>query len=287
MTRPEADPLRLLLIQAFSVPDGVDYSLRKPGATRETSVMNYPLIAPLLAEVEWQVHPGPVSTHGGSLVETREEFLAIAAARVPVVREACESGAWDAIVLLGGGDPGYPQACEVGQRFGIPVTACANAQMHVAAMLGTRFSVLDVSEAHSVHYRELVRAYGFVDRCASLRNLDAPLPRGDHPGTRLSDEKAAVEAGGTSWLLDAAMDEAEAAIEQDGAEVLILGCSALYWLQPHLRSGLEQRGWEIPVLEGYSCAIEQARMKARLGLTVSGLAYPRAPATRPRRMKRP
>lgn len=286
MTRANADKFRFLFIQAFSMPAGLDYSMRKPGASREDSMMNYDLIAPLLEGVEWEVHPGPVSHHGTSLVETREEFMMISAARLPIVREACESGRYDAIVLLGGGDPGFTEACEIGQRFNIPVTACANAQMHVASMLGRRFSVIDVSEPHSVCYRSVIWNYGFADRCASLRNLNSPLPRGDHPGIAISQERSKVAGGGRSALLDAALDEAEAAIEDDGAETIIIGCSALYWLQPHLREGLLARGWDIPVLEGYSCAIEQAKLKLRLGLTVSGVAFPKAPALRPRRVKR-
>ncbi|ASP23560.1 hydrogenase expression protein HupH (plasmid) [Antarctobacter heliothermus] len=286
MTRVHPDPLRLLFIQAFSMPPDADYSMRKPGATREESMMNYGLIAPLLEGVEWEVHPGPVSHHGTSLVETREEFLAIAAARLPVVREACESGRYDAIVLLGGGDPGFLESCEIGQRFGIPVTACGNAQMHVAAMLGRRFSVIDVSEPHSVHYGNIIRSYGFAENCASLRNLERPLPRGDHAGTSIAVEKSRVDAGKTSDLLLAAVNEAEAAIVEDGAESLIIGCSALYWLKPHLQQTLSDRGWDIPVLEGYSCAIELGKLKVRLGVTVSGVAFPQAPAPRFRRVKK-
>ena len=40
-----------------------------------------------------------------------------------VVREACASGRYNGIVLLGGGDPGFPESREIGRRHGIPVTA--------------------------------------------------------------------------------------------------------------------------------------------------------------------
>ena len=39
-------------------------------------------------------------------------------------------------------------------------------------------------------------------------------------------------------MLDAAYAAVEAAILQDGAETLILGCSAAYWMQPFLRDRL-------------------------------------------------
>ena len=102
-------------------------------------------------------------------VETREEFAIVGAARLPIVREACESGRYDAIVMLGGGDPGVTEAREIGQRHNIPVTGCALAQMHIATMLGNRFSVIDISEVHNMHYYNLVVHYRFTAECASIR----------------------------------------------------------------------------------------------------------------------
>jgi Asp/Glu/hydantoin racemase len=281
------DELRFLLIQAFSTPEGTGTGLRSSTGPKSAMLMNYELVAPLLRDVDWDVHPGPAATHGPSLVETREEFFAAAAARLPIVREACESGRYNGIVLLGGGDPGFLPAREIGRRFGIAVNACANAQMHIAAMLGTKFSVIDVSEPHSVYYRALIHEYGFTSKCASIRNLDCPLPRGGaSSGVSYRDEKARVEAGQSSVLVDAAVEQAVAAIEDDGAEVFVFGCSALYWLAPILEQRLLALGWQVPVLEGYRSAIELTRLMVRLGVSASGLAFPGAPAPRARRVKR-
>ena len=97
--------------------------------------------------------------------------------------------------------------------------------------------------------------------------------------------KAGVDAGQPSALLDRAVDEAVAAIEEDGAESLILGCSAMYWMRPHLERRLHAMGWEVPVLEGYRAAIEMAKLLANLGLSASSLAFPRDNAPRVRRRK--
>ena len=59
-----------------------------------------------------------------------------------------------------------------------------------------------------------------------------------------------------------------------GAEVITFGCSALFWLQPFLQKHLNDAGWEIPVLEGYSCAIELAKAMVNLDINVSGLKFP-------------
>jgi hypothetical protein len=42
-------------------------------------------------------------------------------------------------------------------------------------------------------------------------------------------------------------------------------------------------GWEIPVLEGYRCAIEQAKTLVNLGVSASGLMLP---ADKPKKWRR-
>jgi Asp/Glu/hydantoin racemase len=236
--------------------------------------MNYPDFAHLLEDVDWELHPGAPAPHGDWPVETREEFCLVAASRLPIVREACTSGKYNGIVLLGGGDPGFPESREIGRRYHIPVTACAHAQMHVAAMLGNKFSVIDISEIHNMRMRDLVVQYNFTGRCASIRNINFPLPRPSYAEIRsIPEEKQKAASGETSDMLETSVLEAVSAIETDGAEVIILGCSAAYWMQPFLQKRLHSMGWEIPVLEGYRCAIEQTKMLVNLKVDASGLAF--------------
>ncbi|MBI3374966.1 MAG: hypothetical protein HY017_24855 [Betaproteobacteria bacterium] len=266
---------RFLLIQAFSLPDNSRYALRRMQGPKESMLMNYGDVAHLLEDVEWDLHPGAPVPHGNWPVETREEFCLVGASRLPVVRAACESGIHNAIVLLGGGDPGYVESREIGRRFGIPVTACAHAQMHVAGMPCNRFSIIDISEAHNMRMHDLVVSYRFTERCASIRNINFPLPRPPEFNQRpIHAEKERVARGETSEMLETSIEESVAAIEDDGAEVIMLGCSAAYWMQPFLQRRLAEMGWEIPVLEGYSCAIAQAKLMVGLGLDASRLAFP-------------
>jgi Asp/Glu/hydantoin racemase len=277
---------RFRLIQAFSLPDNTRYALRPMHGPKESQLMNYPELAHLLTDVEWDLHPGAPASHGNWPVVTREEFSLVGVNRLPIVRASCESGKFDAIVLLGGGDPGYGEAREIGRDFGIPVTSCAHAQMHIAIMLGNRFSIVDISEAHNTRMEELVVLYRFDRRCASIRNIDFPLPRPPEFSERpIHPEKNRLERGEASDLLEAATRESIAAIEEDGAEVILLGCSAIYWLQPFLQRRLAEIGWEVPVLEGYSCAIEQAKLMVDLGLSASRLAFPSDHPGRSRRKR--
>ncbi|HSQ04611.1 MAG TPA: hypothetical protein VLN59_11270, partial [Burkholderiales bacterium] len=143
---------------------------------------------------------------------------------------------------------------------------------------------IDLSDLHNMYYYNLVVQHRFTERCASIRNINFPLPRPPdtgEPAVRVEKEKAL--RGEPSAMLDAAVTEAVAAIEEDGAEVITFGCSATFWLKPFLEKRLHDMGWEIPVLEGYSCAITLAKMMVELHVDASGLNFP---GDRPRKWRR-
>jgi allantoin racemase len=275
---------RFLLIQAFHLPSGSPYLHRPVEGGKEVRLMNHAFVEPLLADVEWDLHPGPVAPYGDWPVENREEFCLVAAARLPIVKEACESGRYNGIVLLGGGEPGYVECREIARHHGIPVTSCAHSQMHFATLLGNKFSVIDLAESHNMYYYDLVIRHRFTERCASIRNINFPMPRPPDTGVpvvRAEREKAL--RGEPSAMLEAAVTEAVASIEEDGAEVITFGCSATFWMRPFVEKRLHGMGWEIPVLEGYSCAITLAKAMVDLRIDASGLMLP---GDRPKKWRR-
>jgi Asp/Glu/hydantoin racemase len=270
-----AKKYRFLLIQAFHLPPTSKHLHRPVEGAKETCLMNYEENKALLDNVEWELHRGPLVTYGDWPVETREEFALAAAGRLAIVREACESGKYNGIVLLGGGEPGFIESREIARPYGVAVTACGFSQMHFASMLGNRFSVIDLSEVHNMYYYDLVVKHRMEGRCASIRNINYPLPRPPHTGeSQVHLAKNKVLRGESSEIMDAAVRESVAAIEDDGAEVLTFGCSALFWMRPILQKRLADLGWEVPVLEGYSCAITLAKAMVDMGVSASGLTYP-------------
>ena len=285
---PEHKKYRFALINAFVLPKDspyIDEHHVPADGPKENRIMNFDNVRHVLDDVAWDFNPGAPAVYGNWPVLTREEFGLAAAARVPLVRDACESGKYNAIVLLGGGEPGFRESTEVARTYGIPVTACAFAQMHLATMLGNKFSVIDIDEVHNMFYYDLVVQHRFTDRCASIRNINFPLPR---PGEELAErttrgQRTKALNGETSEMVEAAVTEAVAAIEEDGAEVITFGCSATFWLQPFVEKRLKALGWEIPVLEGYSSAITLAKLFVDLGVTASGLTFP---PDHPRRWRR-
>jgi len=278
---------RFLFIQPFQLSTGGKFADKYHSAElpkEQRLRMNYLNIGPLLEDVEWDFHGGPIAPYGDWAVETREEFCHVAAARLPIVREACESGKYNAIVLLGGGEPGFLESREIARQYGIPVTSCAFSQMHIACMLGNKFSVIDFTETHNMFYYDLVVRHRMTGRCASIRNINFYHAR---PGVvdenTIDKEREKALRGEPSEAVERAVREAVAAIEEDGAEVITFGCSDVFWLQSFLQKRLHGIGWEVPVLEGYSSAIVLAKLFVDLGVDASGLNFP---SERPRKWRR-
>ncbi len=283
----EKKKYRFLFIPAFQLPKDSKFadSHHAVDVSKEKRLrMDYINIKPLLEDVEWDIDEGALTTYGDWAVENREEFCHAAAARLPIVRQACESGKYNAIVLLGGGEPGFVESREIGRKYGIPVTSCAFSQMHIACMLGNKFSVIDFSEPHNMYYYDLVIRHRFADRCASIRDLNYYHSKpGYKDESSMGEQRDKALRGERSEAAERAVREAVAAIEEDGAEVITFGCSGSFWLQPFVQKGLTEMGWEIPVLEGYSCAIVLAKLFVDLGVDASGLTFP---SDRPKKWRR-
>ena len=276
MTITNGSKYRFLLIPASSK--------QSSDLPKEQRLMNFSAaVQPLLDDVDWNLHAGGP---GKSWVLNREAFCFASAGVLPIVREACESGKYNALVLLGGGDPGLLESREIAARYGIAVTGCGWAQMHVACMLGNRFSVIDVPESHNVYYADMVARYRLADRCASIRNIDIPNPP---PGTDgkswLFAEKQMALRGEPVPVVERAVNEAVEAIEEDGAEVITFGCGGTYWLKPFVERRLREIGWEVPVLDGYQCAVSVAKLLVNLGVSASGLTFPSVSPKKWRRKK--
>ena len=46
-----------------------------------------------------------------------------------------------------------------------------------------------------------------------------------------------------------------------------------FFLKPHIEKGLKDRGWDVPVLEGYTSSIELAKLMINLNVNASGITY--------------
>ena len=142
----------------------------------------------------------------------------------------------------------------------IPVVGPAEASLHLAAMLGHRFSVLTVLDSRIPMMEEQVARYGLMDQLASVRAFNVPV---------LDLEKDPQST------LEAVVDAGEQAVRQDNAHIIVPGCTGLAGWAPRIQAALAGRGCEVPVLDPPSVAIKTAETLVSLGLSHSPRIYAR------------
>ena len=171
---------------------------------------------------------------GVAYIETRFEALLGAYAAAEMAAE--HHANYDAVVIAAFGDPGLAALREA---LPIPVTGLTEAALASAMLLGNRISIIAISQRIQAWYREVVESYGFGSRLASIRALSQPLAG---IGTVQDDHIQALK------ML------AEAAVDEDGADVIVLAGAPLAGLARALKGQLP-----VPVVDGVSSAVHHAQ----------------------------
>lgn len=192
-----------------------------------------------------------------SIESYRDDALATPGILQRVV-QAEEDGA-DAVIIDCMADPGLHAARELVR---IPVIGPAQASMHLAVVLGHRFSILGTSDRDVPWVEDQVTRYGLLRHLASVRAINIPVL------SLATDPEATIQA-----LISAA----EQAVREDGAHVLIPGCTGLAGLAPRIRQALSTQGYDIPVLDPPSVAMKLAESLVFLGYSHSKRTYPAPP----------
>lgn len=132
-------------------------------------------------------------------------------------REGCEAVAIGCFL-----DPILDELREV---VDIPVLSLAETGMHLACMLGKRFSVMSYTGAlNDKFYGELVHKYGLAERAAPMVSFELPF-----------EELEVAMAGRPQACLERVREAGRRAVAQ-GAEVILLGCGLLNLIA--IRNGL-------------------------------------------------
>ena len=190
---------------------------------------------------------------GPSSIECRyDEILAIPEI-VKRVSEAEREGV-DACVINCFGDPGVRASREVAKML---VMGPCESSLLVAASLCNKFSVITVLKSVVGLIEENAKIYGLYDKLASVRAVDIPV----HELHR-DDERTAR----------ALFEEGKKALEEDGAEVLVLGCTGMTGMAERLSKELG-----VTVIDPLPTAMKFAETLVALGLCHSKLAFPIPP----------
>jgi allantoin racemase len=142
-------------------------------------------------------------------------------------------------------------------RLSIPVLAPGIAAFHTACMLGQKFSILTMWPRWYPLYRKTLKEYGLESRLASIRSIDVR-----------PDTEALLE-GKEEVVFAKLLEAGRLAIEQDGADVIVLGSTTMHQSHAYLAQHLP-----VPVLNPGLIAYKMCEVLLDLGLCHSKIAYP-------------
>lgn len=140
-----------------------------------------------------------------------ESAMDEAACTIPVLKlvEKANKEGYDACILACFSDPGLEPAREISN---ILVTGIEEISMHMAAMLGSKFSVMTLNQERVPSKESHVRRFKMEGSLASVRPI----------GMSVAESDANPELAKKNI-----MEVAKKAAEEDGAEVIILGCAGM------------------------------------------------------------
>lgn len=171
--------------------------------------------------------------HGVPYIATRAE--ALIGGREVLEILAQREPEFDAAVIAAFGDPGLGAIREMME---IPVVGLTEASILMACPMGRTFSVVSFSSRLEPWYRETIAWHGLSNRLASIRMLDAKIA----DVGRVQEENE-----------DLLVDLATRAVEEDGAEVIILAGAPLAGLGSKVRDRIP-----VPIVEGVAASVKMA-----------------------------
>lgn len=160
---------------------------------------------------------------------------------IRATREAAQKG-YDAVVIGCFYDPGIEDAREISGEA--VVVAPCQASVQIAANLANKFSVIVGREKWIEQMTERVTTYGYREKLASMRSIDL--------GANELQQDCEL-------TVSRIMEAGRKAIEADGAEALILGCTCNFGLY---RDVQEELG--VPVIDPICAAFKMAENLAHL-----------------------
>ena len=174
-----------------------------------------------------------------------------------LVKKANVEG-FDAVIIAAFPDPGIIAAREISN---IPIFGIEEVSLHIAAMLGAKFTVLTTLQQRVPSKRAHVYIRGLVNYLASVRSLGQSTAENDADPERTKNR--VIEVG-------------RKAIEEDGAEVLILGCAGMAGYSYEIEAQLG-----VPVIDPTTVTFKIVEAMVDLGLKHSKIGLFAKPPDNP------
>ena len=149
-------------------------------------------------------------------------------------------------------------------ELSIPVIGPGRASVLTALMLGKRFSILAMWPHWRHFYEKTLSELGLEHACASIRALDA------------TPDNQSLLAGKEEDVFPALEALARRCIDEDGADVILLGSTTMHQAHQHLAENLP-----VPVINPGPLSYKLAEAALGLGLSHSRKAFPTSAAPKP------
>jgi allantoin racemase len=230
---------RILIVNPNTTSEITDLLVAagKPSAGADTELV--PLTAP----------------HGFPYISNRSEAQIGGAIAIEMLADHHTTA--DAAILAAFGDPGLFGAREL---FDIPIVGMSEAAMLTACMLGQRFAIVTFASALGHWFRDCVEMHGLQSRCAGIRALDQAFVSIMH----VQQEKEAL-----------LVKLARRAVEDDGADVVILGGAPLAGLAAKIKDQVA-----VPLIDPIAAAVKQAETLLALAPRKASAGTFRRPAAK-------
>lgn len=180
-----------------------------------------------------------------------ESYLAAVAVMDAVTRY---EGEFDAVIQAGYGEHGREGLQEL---LDVPVVDITEAAASTAMYLGHKYSVVTTLDRAVPLIEDRLKLAGLDARCASVRASGLGVLELEHDPQRAIQE---------------ILTQAEAAVLDDRAEVIVLGCGGMSGLDAQIRQRCGA-----PVVDGVAAAVAIAEGLVRLGLSTSKVRTYAAP----------
>ena len=195
-------------------------------------------VAEIYANGDFEVKTVPTPNAPGYIDYYTDQAIA-APGMMQIVKE--NEAEYDAFIVACHCDPNLDLLKQITDK---PVVGIGEASMKLATMLGHSFSVVSAGKHSIPNKRALIHKYGLDNDCASVRgpkdDFDDPTVEGPY------------------------LNAAQIAMEEDLAEVIVLGCAGFAGMSEKMSAELG-----VPVLDGVVSALIIATGLVKAGYTTS------------------
>lgn len=207
-------------------------------------------ILQLHAQKETIVDITDIESGPRSIESSYEEYLSVPGTVERAIQ--AEKEGYDGLILGCFGDPGLNALREM---VNIPVVGPGETAMHVASMLGRKFSIVTVLDSVVPSLERLAKVIGLDRRLASVRAVNIPV----------------LELRHNIESTTARMTEAsQRAIMEDSADVIVLGCMSMAFMEV---SEMMKKVLGIPVVNPALVSLKVLEGLVQAGLSQSKRAY--------------